>query len=37
VRIRLDDGRVIQLLQQPSSPDQDTGRKGEFFSAEGGS
>jgi len=37
VRIRLDDGQVIQLLQQPSTPDQETGRSGEFFSAEGGS
>jgi len=37
VRIWLDDGQVIHLLQQPRSPDQDTGRKGEFFPAEGGS
>lgn len=35
VRIRLDDGQVIQLLQQPSSPDQETGRTGDFFSSEG--
>ena len=35
VRIRLDDGQEIQLLQQPSSPDQDTGRTGDFFAAEG--
>jgi hypothetical protein len=32
VRIQLDDGNVIQLLQQPGTPDQDTGRSGEFFS-----
>lgn len=31
VRIQLDDGRVIQLLQQPGSPDQETGRSREFF------
>lgn len=36
VRIQLDDGQVIQLLQQPGSPDQETGRTGEFFSSEGG-
>ncbi len=35
VRIQLDDGQVIQLLQQPGTPDQETGRTGEFFSAEG--
>jgi len=32
VRIQLDDGNVIQLLQQPGTPDQDKGRSGEFFS-----
>ena len=31
VRIQLDDGQVIQLLQQPGTPDQETGRTGEFF------
>jgi len=36
VRIQLDDGNVIQLLQQPGTPDQETGRTGGFFSAEGG-
>ena len=36
VRIQLDDGNVIQLLQQPGKPDQETGRTGEFFSSEGG-
>ncbi len=35
VRIHLDDGNVIQLLQQPGTPDQETGRTGEFFSSEG--
>jgi hypothetical protein len=35
VRIQLDDGNVIQLLQQPGTPDQETGRTGEFFSSEG--
>jgi hypothetical protein len=35
VHIRLDDGQVIQLLQQPVSPDQDSGRTGEFFSTGG--
>src|SRR5579875_3682311 len=35
VRIQLDDGQVIQLLQQPVTPDQGTGRPGEFFSSEG--
>lgn len=35
VRIRLDDGNVIQLLQQPGTPDQETGRTGEFFASEG--
>jgi len=34
VRIHLDDGQVIQLLQQPGTPDQDSGRTGEFFSSE---
>jgi hypothetical protein len=33
VRIQLDDGQVIELLQQPRTPDQDSGRTGEFFSA----
>ncbi len=36
VHIHLDDGQVIQLLQQPGSPDQETGRTGEFFSSESG-
>lgn len=31
VRIQLDDGNVIQLLQQPQSPGQDGGRSGGFF------
>jgi hypothetical protein len=35
VRIRLDDGNVIHLLQQPRTPDQDTGRAGDFFSSGG--
>jgi hypothetical protein len=35
VRIELDDGNVIQLLQEPGSPDQETGRSGEFFSSGG--
>jgi hypothetical protein len=35
VRIQLDDGNVIQLLQQPGTPDQETGRTGGFFSSEG--
>jgi hypothetical protein len=35
VRIQLDDGQVIQLLQQPGTPDQETGRTGEFFSSRG--
>ncbi|MGH9065375.1 MAG: hypothetical protein ACRD0L_15670 [Acidimicrobiales bacterium] len=35
VRIQLDDGQVIQLLQQPGSPDQESGRSGEFFSSGG--
>ena len=35
VRIQLDDGQVIQLLQQPGSPDQETGRSGEFFASGG--
>ena len=35
VRLQLDDGRVIQLLQQPGTPDQETGRAGDFFSAGG--
>ncbi len=33
VRIQLDDGNVIQLLQQPGSPDQETGRASGFFSS----
>jgi hypothetical protein len=36
VRIQLDDGMVIQLLQQPGTPDQETGRTSGFFSSEGG-
>ena len=36
VHIHLDDGQVIQLLQQPGSLDQETGRTGEFFSSESG-
>ena len=32
VRIRLDDGQVIELLQQPGTPNQEAGRTGEFFS-----
>jgi hypothetical protein len=36
VHIHLDDGQVIQLLQQPGSPDQDSGRVGEFFSSSSG-
>jgi hypothetical protein len=35
VRIQLDDGQVIQLLQQPGTPDQESGRTGEFFSSQG--
>ena len=35
VRIQLDNGQVIQLLQQPGTPDQETGRTGEFFSSGG--
>lgn len=35
VRIQLDDGKVIQLLQQAGTPDQETGRTGGFFSSEG--
>lgn len=31
VRIQLDDGQAIQLLQQPGTPDDSTGRSGEFF------
>jgi hypothetical protein len=26
---------VIQLLQQPGTPDQESGRTGEFFSSQG--
>ncbi|MCL5047584.1 MAG: hypothetical protein M1374_02160 [Firmicutes bacterium] len=36
VHIHLDDGQVIQLLQQPGSPDQETGRTGEFSSSGSG-
>jgi hypothetical protein len=36
VRIQLDNGQVIQLLQQPGAPDEETGRSGEFFSSGGG-
>lgn len=35
VRIQLDDGNVIQLLQQPGTPDQEAGRAGEYFSSGG--
>ena len=35
VRIQLDDGQVIQLLQQPGAPDEESGRSGDFFSAGG--
>ncbi len=35
VRILLDDGNVIQLLQQPGSPDQETGREDGYFSSGG--
>ncbi|MCL5445425.1 MAG: hypothetical protein M1121_05125 [Actinobacteria bacterium] len=34
VRIQLDDGNIIQLLQQPGTPGQETGRTGAFFSSE---
>lgn len=34
VRLELDDGQVIELLQQPGSPDQSGGRSGEFFSSD---
>jgi hypothetical protein len=34
VRIHLDDGQVMQLLQQPGTPDQATGRTGEYFSSD---
>jgi len=30
-RIQLDNGEVIHLLQQPGTPDQDSGRTGDFF------
>ncbi len=33
VRIQLDNGQVIELLQQPGTPDQETGRTEEFFSS----
>jgi hypothetical protein len=32
VRIELDSGQIIELLQQPGTPDQEAGRTGEFFS-----
>jgi hypothetical protein len=32
VRIRLDDGQELRLLQQPGSPDPSSGREGGFFS-----
>lgn len=35
VHLQLDDGQVIQLLQQPGTPDQQTGRTGDFFSSGG--
>ena len=35
VRLQLDDGQVIQLLQQPGVPDQETGRVRDFFSSGG--
>ena len=35
VRLQLDDGQVIQLLQQPGAPDQESGRTGDFFSSGG--
>lgn len=35
VRIQLDDDQVIQLLQQPTTPDPQTGRTGDFFSSGG--
>jgi hypothetical protein len=35
VRLQLDDGQVIQLLQQPGAPDQENGRTGDFFSLGG--
>lgn len=35
VQLQLDDGQVIQLLQQPGTPDQEGGRSGEFFRSEG--
>ena len=35
VRLHLDDGQVIQLLQQPGAPDQESGRTGDFFSSGG--
>lgn len=31
VRLQLDGGLVIELLQQPGTPNQETGRTGEFF------
>jgi hypothetical protein len=34
VRIELDDGEVMQLLQQPGTPDASSGRSGEFFTRE---
>jgi len=35
VRLERDDGQVIQLLQQPGVPDQETGRTGDFFGSGG--
>jgi hypothetical protein len=35
VHLHLDDGQVIQLLQQPGTPDQEAGRAGDFFGSEG--
>jgi len=35
VRLQVDDGQAIQLLQQPGAPDQDNGRTGDFFSLGG--
>jgi len=31
VRIQLDDGQIIQLLQKPGTPDDSAGRSGDFF------
>ncbi|HTX00293.1 MAG TPA: hypothetical protein VMD59_16050, partial [Acidimicrobiales bacterium] len=35
VRLQLDDGQVIRLLQQPDAPDQGRGRSNNFFGAQG--